>query len=338
MFEARVSGRAASLAAAVKEAAECLGRARFPLIAGLGSDVAGIREALALARRLRGAFDHMASQSVLCDLAVMQRGGWMCVSPGEVSRNCDLLLVAGPDVSSVWLDQTFAGRPPPVIVRLGTEQCASNLAVLRALVAGLSATRFGKRFAKLKSSADRLWSAKFGVAVWQPGSLDEPSVEMLMGLVRDLNRNTRFSAMPLAGASNANGANLVSGWLTGFPVRTSLAGAAPDYDPWSFAAGRLIASGESDAALWLSSFDSSVPDWFDRVPCVALVAKGTRPRQWPCVMIEVGTPGIDHDGIIYNGLTGALGWFKATNPTDAPRADDILSRINAARVPEDKAA
>ena len=45
------------------------------MIAGLGTDVAGARAAIALAERLGGVVDHMHAAAVLRDLAVMREAG-----------------------------------------------------------------------------------------------------------------------------------------------------------------------------------------------------------------------------------------------------------------------
>jgi formylmethanofuran dehydrogenase subunit B len=256
----------------------------------------------------------------------MQRGGWMCVSPAEVARNCDVLLLVG--VGDV--DHLFAGRSPPPAIHIGTKEAATSLATLRAMILGTKSTQLAKRAQKHKSAVQQLKAAKYGVAVWQSGALDEPAVEMLMGLVRDLNQSSRFSALPLAAAGNANGANFISSWLTGFPVRTSFGQGQPEHDPWAFSAERMVVSGEADAALWLSAFDTALPEWVNRVPAVALVARGSRPNIWPNVLVEVGTPGIDHDGVFFRPETGALGFQASSQQTDVPRADQVLADILAA--------
>ena len=46
-----------------------------------------------------------------------------------------------------------------------------------------------------------------------------------------------------------------SGWMTGFPVRTSFGRGFPEHDTWRFDATRLIESGEADAALWISAYE-----------------------------------------------------------------------------------
>ena len=51
-----------ALDAAIAEAARLLGASRLPVIAGLGTDVAGARAAIALAQRLGGVVDHMHSR------------------------------------------------------------------------------------------------------------------------------------------------------------------------------------------------------------------------------------------------------------------------------------
>jgi len=325
-MEARVLGRAVGMDAAVSAAAEVLEGARYPVVAGLGTDVAGIRAAIALARRLRCAFDHLASDAVLADLAVMQRGGWMCVSPAEVSRNCDLLLLVGNDLEPETFD--FPVRSATV-ARVSGRGIAGDLALLRALV-GETRSRVLKAPPRLKAMARQLRQAKFGTAVWRPGTLDEPVVEMLMGLVRDLNAATRFSALPLAVAANGTGANLVSGWTAGLPLRTGFGSGEAEHDPWSCDAGRLVASGEADAVLWINSFDAAIPAWLRHVPAVALVRPGGHGKNQPHVLIEVGEPGVDHDAVLYRGATGALGAVTASAPSAAPQCEGVLNRIAAA--------
>jgi formylmethanofuran dehydrogenase subunit B len=48
MNHAWIAGKPAALETAIAEAAKLLGASRYPLIAGLGTDVAGARAAIAL--------------------------------------------------------------------------------------------------------------------------------------------------------------------------------------------------------------------------------------------------------------------------------------------------
>jgi formylmethanofuran dehydrogenase subunit B len=327
MVEARVLGHVVSRAAAVAEASKCLSSARCPVIAGMDSDVAGLRSAIAIATRLRCPYDHAGSEAALAELMVMQRTGWMTVSPAEMSRSCDLLLVVGNVASEEWLARFFPDRKPPEMVQIGIRDAAKTLALIGACLNGVPAARLGAGARKLAGVVERLKAATFGVAVWRQGVLAAPVVEMLSGIVRNLNQETRFSALSLSDGSQAQAANLVSGWLSGYPVRTSFAGTEPDHDPWAYSAERLISSGEADAALWISAFGGATPPWTTELPTVALVAAGTRFRTWPKVIIEVGQPGQDHDAILFEPSTGALNVRAAAQALDAPQVAAVLDHI-----------
>src|SRR5262249_23282570 len=94
------------------------------------------------------------------------------------------------------------------------------LATLRARVNGPPARPSTVPIPVLDAVADGLKAARFGVAVWSAEELDALTIEMLCGLVADLNATTRFSGLPLAPGDNAVGVLQVCGWITGFPPRT----------------------------------------------------------------------------------------------------------------------
>src|SRR6185503_11188981 len=96
MGNALVDGRPVPLDAAVTEAARLLRASRSPLIAGLGTDVAGARAAIALAQRTGAIVDHMNSEGVLRNLDVMRSSGVMMTTPTECHVRADTLLLTGP--------------------------------------------------------------------------------------------------------------------------------------------------------------------------------------------------------------------------------------------------
>ena len=102
MNEARINGIPALLAAAAERAAEILSAARMPVIAGLGTDVAGARASILLAERLRGAYDHMYSARIFADLDVMRQAGLMFTTPNEARLRADVFLFIGKDLTKVW--------------------------------------------------------------------------------------------------------------------------------------------------------------------------------------------------------------------------------------------
>lgn len=350
---AYIGGRPAPLPEAIAEAARQLSQARLPVVAGLAADVAGIRAAILLARRLRGAFDHMAADAVLASLGAMRDGGWMIVSPAELRRRADLVLIAGAFPEEDWpgLFSLMPEAPSGArVVALGTGRLARRLAAIGyasdaldcpaaempALMAALRARLAGRPVAvgtawrKLDGIAQRISAACFGVAVWHPSSLDRLTTEMLAGLVKDLNVSTRFSGLPWPASDNGSGVAQVSGWLTGYPMRTGFGRGKPEHDPWRYHATRLVESGDADAALWLSAYRPVAPDWSKKVPLVALTAKGANFAAPPEVRFEVGIPGIDHDAVEFRPESGMLGHVTAERPSELPSAAAVLGGIISA--------
>ncbi len=85
--------------------------------------------------------------------------------------------------------------------------------------------------------------------------------------------------------------------------------------------------GEADAALWLSSYGNEAPRWKRQIPLVAIATPGTRFAYPPKIKIEVGTPGIDHDGVEFAQNLGSLAARDAQKPSEAPQAAAVLRLI-----------
>lgn len=355
-----IGGRPASLEEAASEAASLLGRSKAPLVAGLETDVAGAEAAVALARVLGAALDHARAGAALRDLDVMRQHGWIVTTPLQARARADLVLLVGPELDAAWPDlarRLDLDRPPALfpdrprrVIRLcpgpaggGTGETAGGdpaelpvlLGVLRALLGGRPVAPDAPEAEALGRCAAALAAARYGVAVWSASAMDELAIEMLCGIIDDLNATTRFAGLPLAGGGNEAGGNATgvvqaAGWLTGFPVRTGFARAVPEHDPWRFDAARLAASGEADAALFVSALGAAPPSWTGNLPTVALAAPGTRFAAAPAVALAIGRPWVDHDGVMHDPDLGALAFRAASAPTDLPAAADALARISAA--------
>ena len=102
MEQAWIAGEPASLDAAIVEAAKLLASSRYPLIAGLGTDVAGARASIALAARVGGGVDHMHADALLRDLDVMRSAGVLLTTPSEAHARADTLLLVGPGLGETW--------------------------------------------------------------------------------------------------------------------------------------------------------------------------------------------------------------------------------------------
>lgn len=209
-------------------------------------------------------------------------------------RNLDTTAGVAPD-----------GRKPDVLP-CDLAQLPEVIATLRALAAGkkIHATEVaGIAVADLQKLADRLKAAQYSVVAWATGALDFPHAELtvqnITELVKTLNLTTRSSGLPLGGTDGEMNANQVSAWISGYPVRTSYASGHPEYDPYHFAADKLLASGEADALFWISSFSPDRTPPATSVPTVVFGHADMKLEQEPAVFIPVGTPGVDHNGVYF---------------------------------------
>jgi len=358
-----VAGQAATLDQAVARAADILRDSRQPLFAGLATDVAGLRAVMQLADRTGGIVDHLAADGLFRNLRTVQDSGWMTTTLSEVRNHIDLLLIVGPDPTPQFprfhercvqpRETLFAAtREAPPVVRLGPAQAGDviparllacdldrlpeAIAALRCLVNDRpvqAAEVAGLPAKELRTLAERLKTATYGVVAWMAGALDLAAAELLTqalaDLVRDVNQVTRCAALPLTGTDNVMGAHQVCSWQSGFPLRTSFAGGAPAHDPLLYATTRLLREREADALVWISSFAPHAPPAAD-LPTIVLAATSPRFERAPEVHIPVGTPGIDHAGEIFrtDGVV-ALPLAKLRE-SDRPSAADVLARIDRA--------
>ena len=349
MGEARIDGRPVALEAAIAEAARMLAASRLPVIAGLGTDIAGARAALALATRIGGVVDHMHAAAVMRDLAVMRAAGAYLTTPNEARLRGDTLLLVGPGLIETWpdlADRLFGeirapeagggkrrifwlcpgkgtANPAATTVGRNASELPTLLAMLRARLAG----RPGKAPKPVAALATALQAARFGVAVWSAASLDALTIEMLFGLIDDLNAGTRFSGLPLAPADNAHGILQTCGWLTGFPMPTGFGRGRPEHDPWRFDATRLVDDGEADCALWISAYRAAGPAWHRTIPQIVL---STEPAPDQHVTIQVGRPVLDHDAVEHDAISGMIVARAARHANGMPSVADVITSIAAA--------
>ena len=361
MEHAWIAGEPATLEAAIAAAAELLASSRHPLIAGLGTDVAGARAAVALAQRVGATIDHMHADALLRNLDVMRSSGVVLTTPNEAQVRADTLLLVGPGLDGPWPELprrlfgpvltsqgdanaarriyclcpgrgsaiSASGKTAGVVVGKQPAQLSALLAALRARVAGrpIAVTHVSTR--KLDEIATDLKGARYGVAIWSAAALDALTIEMLCGLVDDLNATTRFAGLALAPGDNAVGVMQTCAWMTGMPMRSGFGRGSPHHDPWLFDARRLVASGEADCVVWISAYGAAPPAWRKAPPMIALTDGGASFQTAPRVHIRVGCPGVDHDGVAYLPSIGTLALVEGKAPSEAISAADAIARIAA---------
>ena len=357
---ASIDGAPASFDDAAAAAARLLARSGQPLIAGLSADIDGARSAIALAERVGGVIEHMHSAALLRDLDCLRETGVMLMTPGEARVRADVVLLVGDDLAETWPHLTERLLRPPArpegadvkrrIVWLAPQAdaripgfdgdvevvaagkgatLAANLAALRARVKGRPVAQAQIPAPALDALAAIVKGASFGVAIWSAASLGALEIEMVHGLVRDLNETTRFSTLPLAPPDDGAGVLAVCGWMTGFPMRTGFGAGAPLHDPWRFDAERLVASGETDCVLWVSAFEAVPPAWLTAANVIALCERTGQFAKEPNVRIAIGRPGVDHDAVVHSSDAGTLVAVTASACSATPTVAQALERIRA---------
>jgi formylmethanofuran dehydrogenase subunit B len=349
----------AELDDAVTRAARLLGACNAPVIAIHDADVAGIIAAFRLAERLGAAIDHAGAEAALRDQAVLQDIGLMLVSPAEAWRRADTVLVVGdhplrvtsglPDLLSapaggggaetkrwqlVALTSELPDAPCAIVTWLQVDLTSlpSLLGALRARINGRPVAPGFAGAVEVERLAALLKAASFGVALWSADELATLTIEMLAGLIKDLNVTTRWSGLPIVADPSRTAAAMTSGWMTGLPLRVSYAGDRPTHDPWQFDARRMIESGEADAVIWVSALADPVPDWIGAVPSVVLSA-ATSAAAGASIAVRIGRPGGDHNAIRFDRATGTLTHMAACAPSELPSVAEVLRRLFNALAP-----
>ena len=364
----RIAGKNTSLKNATDAAAVILAKARQPLIAGLGTDVAGMRALMQIADRIGGVVDHMNSRYFMSNVLALQDTGWLATTLSEMKNRVDLLVIAGTDVTSlfprfferyVWIREslfersarevvylgrgldTQAGTAPdgrkPTVIACDITRIGEIAGALRCLIAGQHLqvdSVAGVPLSDLQQLAKRMHNARYGVLAWSAAGFDfkhaELTVQSLCELVKDLNRSTRFCCLPLGGSEGDMTANQVCVWQSGFPVRTGFGSGSPDYDSRHFSTQRMLQENEADALLWVSSFNEKRTPPDSAVPIVVLGRSGMSFSKEPDIYIPVATPGVDHSGHVYRTDNVVALPLRKLRETKLPSVADVISTIEKA--------
>ncbi|SFK56870.1 formyltransferase [Methylorubrum salsuginis] len=343
-----VKGGAADVDAAVAAAADLLAAARVPVLTGLNADVAGLRAAYRLAETLGASLDPVAGKSVYAELGALSAGGAMTTTRAETSARADVVLVLGNrpwdgdligEIAAAPIRRGRATGSERALLSLGGPQNGAIRHVAYGADEGGLAVSLGhlRAFAKghlageaaFADLARRLFAAQYGVVIYDAEELGEIGVEMLQGLIRDLNETTRFFALPLADPFQGRAAVQLSAWTTGQAPRVGFGRHLPEHDPWRFDSTRQIEAGEADAALWLAALPAPRPDWLGTLPTVAIVGEGSTEAAGETaeVVITVGVPGETVGGALWNQRRGVIAYAEATAPAEGQTAADVLARI-----------
>jgi formylmethanofuran dehydrogenase subunit B len=185
-----------------------------------------------------------------------------------------------------------------------------------------------------QSLADRMKSARYGVMAWAARDFDFPHAELtiqtMCELIKDLNQETRFSGLPLAGSDGDLTSDTVHLWQTGFGSRTAFGQGVPAFDVYHHATARLLASGEADALLWIASLNETRGPPQTSIPVVVLGRADLALDREPTVFIPVGIPGIDHAGHLIRADRVVALPLRQLRPAALPSVADAIMAIEVA--------
>lgn len=334
---AKIKGKDVSLDDAIDATCKILKKSHTPLIAGLGTDVSGMRSVMELADKTGAILDHMHGNGLIRNTLVLQDLGWMMTTMAEIKNRADLVIFAGTDATNfprfyerviwnedamfmkknddreiVYIGDKLNSKPGinpngkrPTVLNCKTEQIGEIISSLHALVSGavLDVKEVaGVKINTLQTLAEKMKSTKYGVIVWAPGELNIPHAELTIQnfceTVKYLTRFTRFAGFSLGGNDGAMSAMGVCAWQSGYPLRVNFNKGYPDYDAHRYSTQNVLKNKEVDSLLWISSFNSNINSPRASIPTIVMGKADTKLNFTPDVFIPVSTPGIDHTGQI----------------------------------------
>lgn len=366
----QIAGKNCDLPTAMAAATALIKAAKLPLYGGLGTDVDGIRAVMALADKSGGVVDHALSEGQYRNFRVMQTAGWFMSTLTETRNRADVIVIVGSDLHKlhprfferiVNVEASLLSEAPPkrTVIFLGEgldtsgvkgsrigeivnvpcplDRVGEVVGALKAEVKGAPLRLdevAGVKMTEIKALADRIRKATYGVFVWAPPSLAFPNADLTVGLVsefvKELNLTGRYACLSLGGNEGAVTAGAVCSWQSGYPLRVSFASGAPDYDHLRYVIPKMLANGDGDALVWISSFtpDLALPD--SKIPAIVLATPGIKMSGTPAVYIPVGTPGADHAGRIVRCDNVVSLPLRDLKRSSLPKVTDILAAIELA--------
>lgn len=360
-----VAGKTTDLDSAIKAAAAILAQSKAPLIAGLGTEVQGMRTIMRLAAASNATLDHIHSESSVRNTLTMQNGGWLTTTLSEIKNRTDVILAIGTDIATshprffeklVWDSASLFDQPAPEVVYLGVSAekaqggtspegklattIGNDVNQVPEIVNALNALLLNKKInaetvggvavATLQALVEKLKAAKYAVVVWSASSLKfshaELTIQSIVQLVNQLNETTRAAGLPLNSGDGDSSVNNTSTWLSGYPTRNRFVDGKPEYDNYHFSTQKQLQN--SDALVWVSSFNPmSAPQ--TTLPTIVIGHPDTKFERTPDVFIPVGIPGVDHTGSMFRMDSSITLPLKKLRNNELPNLSEVITKIEA---------
>ena len=353
-----VDGRRASLEDACDRTIRLLKNASQPLIAGLGTDIDGMRGAVDLAESTGAIVDHMHGDALAATHRVMQTRGWFATTLSEIRARSDLVILIDVDLTDRYesfprrcltpkLSLAGANGAKRRVAHIGRAERCPRAAdtdlrvnctgqdvntVIRELLAGLNSNK--RNSARLRRSLIPLVSAikdaKYTSIVFSAGMLSaqpETCIASMCDVVDEINKISRAAILGLGGDDGGQSAAAACTWLTGYPMRVGFSDGI-QYGSQQYATQTLIERGAIDALLWLDAFGRhSSPPRFAPEKTVVLAAAEPENVTDFAAFIPLGTPGIDHFSRLTRTDNVSTLALRALRKNKLPSAADVFKQL-----------
>ena len=364
----KVEGSETSVEKAIEEAASILSHSWHPLIYGLSSTTCEAqRKAIELAELLGGSIDSTSSVCHGPTTLALQAVGVVTCTLGEVKNRADLVVFWGCNpaeahirhltrysasarglftpkgrrdrtVVAVDVRRTRTARMADIFLQVRPNGDYECLQALRAILKGerLDVDEVGGIPTEaLTDLAERMKGCRFGIIFFGLGLTmsrgKHLNVSAALSLVRDLNRFTKFTVMPMRGHFNVTGADAILTWETGYPYAVNFSRGYPQYGPGEFTAVDLLARREVDAALIIASdpvahFPRQAASCLAEIPTIVIDPKRSKTTEVAKVVIPTATAGISAEGTAYR-MDGIPIRLRKVVDSPYPSDEEVLGRI-----------
>jgi formylmethanofuran dehydrogenase subunit B len=92
----------------------------------------------------------------------------------------------------------------------------------------------------------------------------------------------------------------------------------------------MLAEKEGDVLVWVATISAEIVPPETSLPTIVLGTPGLKLKSIPDVFIPVGTPGVDHAGILVRCDNVVSLPLKNLKRAPLPRAADVLAAVEAA--------
>lgn len=343
----QVAGQPATLDAALAAAVDLLRGSRQPLLAGMGTDVAGARALHRLARACGAQTDALNGAALMQAVRSQQDRGGYTTTLAEIHERADLIVFVGswplaraPELLN-RLRRDDGSLPPLRLLGeradgvTGVTSVAAEADVpasLAELCAHVAGRRVRTATPELVALADALRAARYAVLIWEPAQLGPQAalaIERAQHLVGLLNQTTRAGGFVLGAGEGASTANQVFTWLDSLPLRTRRTALGLEHEPHLGAAERVLADGAADLLLWVAQWQPRTPPAGWRGPTIALglPALGAAAGFAPDVFIPLAMPGIDVAGHLFRSDGVVLLPLHAQRASALPTLAQVAERL-----------